>query len=228
MLCRPGQQIPDQLPILALGGNAGEAGFHHFSRVGLKVRRRVHATHEHAAIQAVAIVHHPAHPVAVLDHLAREARAHQPDKVGLNLKIDVIGVKVVFRVARPRGFDALIERAARPGVGMPETILRHAKRVAELLAGRLQVNIVHHLREGHLHVKVVLPDGVRHAVGRPLQLRLVNPSHRPELGRCSEGNPNHLASPASLDSVSQLIAGKMPGLGIGRKGTPGHAQRQYD
>ncbi len=88
----------DEQAILAFGGDARQAGFHDLSRVVLKERGGIHATHEHAAVEPVAIAHHPANSIGVFVHRLRQAGAHQADKVGFDLKVDVIGVEVVFRM----------------------------------------------------------------------------------------------------------------------------------
>ena len=68
----------------------------------------------------------------------------------------------------PGGFDALIERAARGGIGMPKTITRNPERLAILLARGLQSEVVHSLGKRHLYVKVILAQGVRDPLRRPL------------------------------------------------------------
>ena len=187
----------------------------------------VHPAHEHPAVETVAVVHHPAHPVGVLVRLLGQTRGHEADEVRLDLEVDVVGVDVVLRVTGHRGLDAPVQVAPSAGVGVPQLVLRVAEHVAVLLGGGLEADGVHHLGERHLHVEVVLVDRVLDHLRRPRQLAFDDLPVGLELGRRPEGHPDHLARPAASDLVLESRPAEAPlrSLLLGATGQ-GTTQRQ--
>ena len=61
---------------------------------------------EHAAVDAVAVVHDAAGAPGMSFGALRQAGRHQPDEVGFDLEVDVVGVGVVLRRAGERGRNA--------------------------------------------------------------------------------------------------------------------------
>ena len=65
----------------------------------------------------------PADAVTNLIRGLRESRAHDSDEIGLNLKIDVVGMRIVHPVARFGRHDPVEDIIPRGLVGMPELII---------------------------------------------------------------------------------------------------------
>ncbi len=109
MLEVPGQDIVDDTAVIAVGGDGLPTELHDAADVVLEERRRVHGGEEHPAVDAVAVVHHPAlAPAHVLRGLGHSGRDHA-DVVALDLEVDVVGVGIVVRVAGVLGGNALQE-----------------------------------------------------------------------------------------------------------------------
>ena len=211
VLRRPGQHVADHLRVAALGRDGAQARLHDPARVVLEKGGGVHPPEEHPAVEPVAVVHHAAHAVGVLVGLLGKPRRHEADEVRLDLEVDVVGVDVVLRVARPGGLDAVIQQAPRPRVRVPEVVLRVLEHLAVLLGGGFQTEPVHHLREGHLHVEVVLVDRVRDVLRLPRDRPFDRPALEPELGGGTEGDADHLPGPAAADLVFESAAGEPAG-----------------
>ena len=185
----------------ALRRDRQQALLDHAMRVRLEVGGGVHRPEEHAAVEAVAVVHHPAHAVGVVVRGLGQPRGHEADEVGLDLEVDVVRVDVEVRVARHRGLDAAVQVAPGPRVRVPEAVLRVAEHLAVLLGRGVEAHPVHDLGEGHLHVEVVLVDRVGDHVGRPLELALEDLAVGLELRRRPERHADHLPRPPAPDLV---------------------------
>ena len=208
----PVEHVADEPRVPALGGDGEQPLLDDPARVVLEEGGRVHGPEEHAAVEAVPVVHHPAHAVGVVVGGLGQARAHEADEVRLDLEVDVVGVHVEVGMARHRGLDPLVEVAPRARVGVPQAVLRVPEHLAVLLGRGVEADPVHHLGERHLDVEVVLVDRVLDHVGRPLELALDDLPVRPELGRRPEGDADHLPGPAAADLVLE--------------GGPAHAARR--
>ena len=212
LFLRPCQDVPHHARIGASGGHAGEAGFDDPARVVFEVGGRVHAGHEHPAVDAVAVVHDPPDTERDVVRGLREPRRHHADEVGFDLKIDVVGVGVVLGGSGECRRNATLQGSPRREVGVPEAVAGLAEDRAEVLGGRVQPFVVEHLGEGHVDVEVVLAQRVCDPVRLPggqLVLRK-NRVHGTELGGRSEADADHLARPAAFDLVAEVGEGYLP------------------
>ena len=197
----PVEQVADDAAVAAVGRNRLEADLDDPARIALEERGRVHPAEEHAAVQAVSVVHDAPDAIGNAVGLLRQAGRHQADEIRLDLEVDVVGVRVVLRVPRPGRLDAAVEQVPRGGVGVPQLVLRVLEHLAELLGGRVEADFVEHLGKRHLDVEVVLPDRVADVLGLPLDHPADDAAVRPELGRRAVRHADHLAGPPAADLV---------------------------
>jgi hypothetical protein len=157
------------------------------------------------------VVHHAADAFAVRVRFLRQARRHQSDEVGLDLEVDVVGVHVVLRVAGHRRLDAPRSSRRAPALACQRSYCGRAERLAVLLGGGVEADAIHHRRERHLDVEVVLVERVRDALRRPRrQVALDDLPVRLELGRRAEGHADHLARPAAAHLVLERRPRQLP------------------
>ncbi len=120
MFFGPVQNVADDPSVRTFGGKSSQASLDDPSRSLLEKRRRVHCTDEHATVEPVARVHHPARTLAQVVGGLRQAGRHQSDEVGLDLKVDVVGVDVVLGCATGAGGNTASQGAPGRQIGVPE------------------------------------------------------------------------------------------------------------
>ena len=86
-------------------------------RVGLEESGGVETTHENPPKDSISGIHHATDSLCQVDCRARHAWRHQTDKVGLDLKVDVVGVRVYFGRTTQQSRNATTQRAAGCVVG---------------------------------------------------------------------------------------------------------------
>ena len=202
----PLQHVANQKSVGTLGGEAVRAGFDDLAGIVAEESGRVHAGHEHAAVDSVPVVHHAPCSQSEFVRCHWHARRHQSHEVRFDLKVDVVGMRVVLRRSGERGGDAALERAPCGEIGMPQTVRSVPQQVAEVLCGCVQALVVQDGREGHFDIEVVLVKGVGHHVGGPLGHLLLGDDALVvnEFGGIPVGNADHLAGPAAFDPISQF------------------------
>jgi hypothetical protein len=222
----PGEDVGDQLVITAASGQASQSGFDDRARILLEECRRVHAGDEDSAVDALAVVHDAPGAHSDVNGGAGQSGGHQPDEIGFNLEVDVVGVDVVVRMARQFGRHSALEIAARGEIGVPERVARFAEHGRVIFGGRVEALVVEDLGEGHVDVEVVLVERVGDPGGRPLG-KLVcgdDPFVETELSGSSVADADHLAGPAAPDAVAQLRHRNPPG---GLRGCAPRHQCEY-
>ena len=227
--------MPEGLPVLAsleTGDDVGLAlvegrllgdrleGFGHdvVDIVGEK-RQRVHGSYIDTAVPAVTIAHHVADGVAVVCGCLGHTGSHQTGIVGLNLEVDVVGMRIVLPVARGGRLHTLQDIVAGTLVGVPQGVFGIGEGVGKLADGSVQPFLLKYLYEGEVHVDVVIQTGERvvvvfHPGVVPYYLGLVGDylSVVLELSRTTKGAAYGLSCPATLDFVLQGGTGHGYGL----------------
>ena len=84
--------------------------------------QRIHSPHINSAIPAITIVHNMAYAVGNLRCRVGHCGSHNSCVVGLDLVVDVVGVRIVVPVARHRGHNSSQNVVASSLVGVPKVI----------------------------------------------------------------------------------------------------------
>ena len=79
----------------ALLRNALKRYVHDFHRVVADEGGRIEGGNEGSSIETVAAVHYVSYLICNLKGLRHHARSHKPDKVSLNLEVQIVCVRVV-------------------------------------------------------------------------------------------------------------------------------------
>ena len=204
MVAVTGEQVVDQQAVPAVRRDRLPAQFDDAARVGLEPGGRVHGGEEHAAVDAVAVVHHaPLSSAQILGGLRQPRRDHA-DVVALDLEVDVVGVRVVRRVPGQLGGDAGQHVLPCLPVGVPHQELRLPVRRGEVVRRSGQPLVGDHRQHRHVHVQVVFVD-------QPLAQRVLlhvdrAQEHAPverELQRFAHRRAVRLAHPRAEDPVLQ-------------------------
>ena len=109
---------------------------------------------------AIAVIHQPAELLAQRDHDVRHARGDQAGVVGLDLVVDCPGAVVELGMARVGRSDAVTEILAPRIVGHPQRIAAVGEVDPRLPLRHVQPVLLQRAEERHLHVQVVLAEGV--------------------------------------------------------------------
>ena len=189
------------------------------------IGQRIHRRREDAAVPAVTVVHDVADPVGDGGRRVGHAGGQHPDKVRLDLEIDVVGVGIVLPVAGGRCRNPVQDVVAGCLVGVPEFIGRVREGVGKVLHRGVDPLLGHHLQEGQVHIDIVVEAGIfnkgiidvivvpddRHFVGHQAALEL-------ELGGAAVGAADGLGEPAALDLVGQRRLVDRHGASVGNRG----------
>ena len=116
----PADHVVDQLRVQALRGNGFQPVLHHFANVVGEERLRIHGGDEHAAVNAVAVIHDVAHAIVEAVGNLRHAGRNHAKYVRLDLEIDVVGVQVIARISGKRRKDAFADVGEAGVVGVPD------------------------------------------------------------------------------------------------------------
>ena len=203
------------LPECALGRYAFERTVKYTGGIRLHERGAVQAGHEGAAVEAVTAVHDMAHAAGDVQRLRDHARGHQADEVGLDLEVQVVGVRVVQPVAGFGRHDALADVVAPRLIRVCEVIIGIGEAQRKVFARAVQSELVERFREGEVVVDVVEQAGllvppvfdITFAPRNGLRVRNQG-SLMLELGGRSVDHAYGLAGPAALDFVHQDILGQ--------------------
>ena len=191
----------------------------------------VHGRHVNAAVPAISVVHHVADLVAVVCGGIDHAGGHDACVVGLDLEVDVIGVRIVQPVARFRRHDAGEDVVTGLAVGMPKRIGRVGEGLGKGFDGGVQAFLGEYFYEGQVHVHIVVQAREAvvpafDAVFRPGNVDfLVDGGSILEFGGATVGAADDLAGPGAFDLVLEDFFGKgdlggnlrFAGLGRGRQ-----------
>ena len=204
MLQVPTQQVVDQPPVVAVGRDGAPSQLDDAPGIGLEVGGGVHGGEEHAAVDAVAVVHDAAlAPAQVLGGLRQPRRDHA-DVVALDLEVDVVGVRVVGRVSGQLGGHSLQEILARLAVRVPHQERRLPIGRGEILGGRVETLGGDHREHPHVHVEVVFVDQpVTQGLLLHVDGALEDPAVERELQRLAHRGAVRLADPCAEDPVLQ-------------------------
>ena len=111
---------------------------------------------------------------------------------------------VIARAAAQTGLHTALQRPARAQICVPEVVFRITEHVPEIVGGGIETLVIQNFGERHVDVEIVLLDGIRHAVGRPLWERpFIDLLAESKLCGSSEADTDHLAGPTPLDFVVQ-------------------------
>ena len=206
----PRHQVPNHLRVLAFAGNRLQRGFNNLLRVAFKERGGIHRAHELPRIQAIPVVHQAAELLTHLDGNLRQPRPDQTRVISLDLVVNVVGAFVEPGMPGVRGGDARAQVLAPGVVRAPERVAAVREIQARLANGGVEAVLLERAQESHLHIDVVLLEGVvdqgrlpdRDLVqGDDLILEL-------ELGRRAPRNAGHLAHPTGLHFVAVFRQGE--------------------
>ena len=73
-----------------------------------------------------------------------------------------------------------------------------------LFARSLQSLIVHYLGKSHLHIEIILVNGIFDTVRRPLEFAFEDLAFGPKFGGCSISYSDHLPCPTSRDAIPKF------------------------
>jgi hypothetical protein len=152
----PFYDVTDALVKLTALGDTGQARLHDFLDVFFKESRGVHAADELSAIETVPIIHQPSEDFPKRQHLVGHAGSDQAGEIGLDLIINVIGVFVVFRVARVGGGDPLAQVVSSVKIGVPEVVSAVGEVNSRLANRDIEPVFFKSLQKGHLDIDVIL------------------------------------------------------------------------
>ena len=139
---------------------------------------------------------------------ARKARTHEADEVRFNLKIDIVGVEIVARIAGQGRLDPATQQPACSHVGVPESVLGVLEGFAELLGCGLEPHCIEHLGEGHLDIEVVLIERTRKFLRLPIPGFFIDFAKKSELRGCTICYADHLAGPGATHSALKRSHGE--------------------
>ena len=215
VLLVPFDDISHRLVVVALGRDCLEGLIDNEVHVIADECERDHRGDIHSAVPAVAVVHHVADLVAVVGRGVDHSRSHQTGVVGLNLEVDVVGVRVVAPVAGLRRHHTVQDVVASELVGVPERVWGMGERVGEGLDRSVKAFLLEHLHESEVHVDIIVKPGDiveppfdRVLVPRNLDL-VVHEAGVLELRRSAVGAADGLAGPATLDLVHKNLLGHL-------------------
>ncbi len=192
------------------------------------IGQAVHGANIHAAVPSVAVIHDVAYPVAQRRCLVHLAGIQHPNEIGLNLEVDVVGMRVVFPVSAFRSAASAQNIVAGGLVGVPKLVVGTGKGVGIGLHRSVQSLFQHGFHEGEVHVNVVVK-------ARVLDVRIVNivvvpgdgnllhdePALVLELRGAAIGTADGLAVPSAFDLVYEGCLVNGDGLAIGHLGCLG-------
>ncbi len=176
---------------------------------------REHRRDVNSTVPAVTVVHHVADAVRIVGCCVDHARCHQTGVVGLDLEVDVVGVRVVVPVAGLRRHHAVEDVVATELVGVPKRVRGVGECIGERLDWSVKAFLLEHFHESEVHVHVV--EQARKLVEPPFDHMVVPRNldfvvHEPgvlELGRSAVGAADDLSGPASLDLVHENLLGHL-------------------
>ncbi len=102
--------------------NGLKGRFDQFDGIVFHKSQRIERRHEHTAVPAIAAVHDVTHPVGNFGGLVYHSGRHQTNKIGFNLKIQIVGVRIVFPETRGRRHDPVQDVVTRGLIGVGEVI----------------------------------------------------------------------------------------------------------
>ena len=141
---------------LTLGRNRLQGFPHYKLHIVVNEGQGIHGSHIHTPIHPIAVIHDvpqpPCHVRCGIDH----PRSHQSGEIGLYLKIDVIGMWVIFPETRFRGHDPVQDVVACGLVSVPERISRACKSQGMKRVGRIEAMLFEHIHEGQVHVHIIV------------------------------------------------------------------------
>ena len=165
-----------------------------------------------------------------LKSLGHHPGRHQADKVGFDLKVQVVGVRIVKPTARLWGYDALPHVIASCLIGVGEMIWGVGETLCKLFGTAVEPKLFECFSEGEVVVDIVKKPWfavppvlyVTFSPRNGLVVRDEGPLVL-ELGRCAVNHADRLSGPASHDFIHQdvLREGNLSGL-------PGGASRQQE
>ena len=152
--------VVDALPEGALAGYALQCHVNYLGRVVFDERGAVQAGYEGSAVKAVTAVHDVTHAVCNVKRLGNHARGHKTDEIGLDLEVQVVGVRVVEPVAGLRRHDALADVVPAGLIGMGKMVGRVCKPHGQFFRRRVKPQLPKSFGEGEVVVNVVKEAGL--------------------------------------------------------------------
>ncbi|MCX6903128.1 MAG: hypothetical protein NTW03_06540, partial [Verrucomicrobia bacterium] len=216
----PGEQIAHHLRILAVRRDGRQRLLHDLHRIAFKKRHCIHRAHELPGIDAIAVIHQPPKLFAQVNGGLHHPGRNQARIIRLDLVINVVGTLVELGMAGIGRGDAAPQVVAPSLVGAPKWVAGIGKIKAGLAHGAVKAVLLHRPQKGHLHIKVILAEGVVNHLRLPLGHLILGDDLIPpfEFSGRTPGDPGDLPDPCSLHLVAVFLDRQAAVNGLGGGG----------
>ena len=118
--------------------------------------RSIKCRHVDAAVPPVAVAHDMSYLVADLRSRIDHTRSHQSREIGLDLEIDVVGMRVVFPMAARGSGNPVENVVACRLIGVPQFIARIGEGIGQGIHRHVEIVFVKDLDKRKVHVNIVV------------------------------------------------------------------------
>ena len=215
ILLVPHAHVVEALPEGALLRNGLQGHVHDAGRVILHESGTIQAGNESSAIETVSAVHDMTYTRGDIQGFRNHARSHQAHEIGLDLEVQVVGVRIVDPVAGCGRHDALAHIVPACLIGVGQVVRCVGKTQGQLLGRGVQPQLFEGFGKGEVVVNVVKQAGfavppVLHIAFSPADGNLFGDDGAAEL-EFRGGAIHHadgLTSPAAHNLVHKGILGQ--------------------
>ena len=141
---------------IALGGYHLQGFAHNIFNIITYISQRIHGSYKHAAIPAFAIRHDMPHLITNGSRFIGHTWRHDASKIGLNLKVDAMCMRVVLPMATLRSLHALRQIITSHLISVPQRIFFFSESHGKRINRSIQSAAFKYLYESKVYINVII------------------------------------------------------------------------